>query len=169
MRLIQFALFAAVTQVSCAPSAAPVDAKAEEAAIRSLEEQWSAAANKKDLEGTLAFYSATGATMWPDAPTSHGTSEIRAAWTTMFNIPGISLKFLPDKIDVAQSGDMATDEGRAVVGMTTPSGPVVDTSKYLVIWKKENGAWKVAYDSYNSNKPAAAPIPAALPTPKKKG
>jgi ketosteroid isomerase-like protein len=160
MRLIHLALFAAVTQTACAASAPPADAKADEAAIRSLEEQWSAAANKKDLEGTLSFYSASGATMWPDAPASHGVSEIRAAWTEMFKIPGISLKFLPDKIVIAQSGDMATDEGRAVVGMTTPAGPSVDTSKYLVIWKKENGTWKVAYDAYNSNKPAPAPAPA---------
>lgn len=105
--------------------------------------------------------------MWPDAPTSHGTAELRAAWTEMFKIPGISLKFIPDKITVAQSGDMATDEGRAVVGMTTPAGPSVDTSKYLVIWTKENNAWKVAYDTYNSNKPAAPPA-APAPVVKKK-
>lgn len=146
-----------VTFTACAPSVPAADPKADEAAIRSLEEQWSAAANKKDLETTLSFYSPVGATMWPDAPASHGTMEVRAAWAEMFKLPGISLKFLPDKITVAQSGDMATDEGRAIVGMTTPAGPSVDTTKYLVIWKKESGTWKVLYDSYSSNKPAAPP------------
>ena len=160
MRPTHLALFALVTLAACASSPPPADTKADEAAIRSLEEQWSSAANKKDLEATIGFYSANGATMWPDAPTSHGPAEIRAAWTEMFKVPGINLKFIPDKIVVAQSGDMATDEGRALVGMTTPSGPVVDTTKYLVIWAKENNTWKVAYDSYSSNKPAAPPPPA---------
>jgi uncharacterized protein (TIGR02246 family) len=160
MRPTHLALFAVITQAACASSPPPVDTKADEAAIRSLDEQWSAAANKKDLEATLAFYSANGATMWPDAATSHGTANIRAAWTEMFKVPGINLKFIPDKIVVSQSGDMATDEGRAVVGMTTPAGPSVDTSKYLVVWTKENNTWKVAYDTYNSNKPPAPPPPA---------
>jgi ketosteroid isomerase-like protein len=161
---LPLALVAVVIVTACATSAPATDPKADEAAIRALDEQWSAAANKRDLEATLAFYSAAGATMWPDAPTSHGAAEIRAAWTELFKVPGISLKFVPDKISIAQAGDLATDEGRAVIGVSTPAGQSVDTTKYLVIWRKENGTWKVLYDSYSSNKPAAPP-----PPPAKKG
>lgn len=148
-----------MTLAACAPAAPTVDAAAEEAAIRALDAQWEAAANRQDLDGTVAIYATNGATMWPDAPTSHGTSEIRAAWAEMFKVPGINVQFLPDRIEIAQAGDMATEEGRAVVGMTTPAGAAVDTAKYLIVWKKENGAWKVAYDVYNMSKPAAPTAP----------
>lgn len=164
MRLTICSMFAAAAIVgACKPAAPPpatVDAQAEEAAIRRLEGAWSAAANKKDLAGTVAFYATDGATMWPDAPTSHGSDAIRAAWTEMFKLPGISLQFVPDKIAIAQGGDIATDEGRAIMGMDTPKGHVIDTTKYLVIWKKVDGTWKVAYDTYNANKPAAPAAPA---------
>ena len=58
MRLTRLVLFASVTLTACASRAPSTDPQADEAAIRSLDEQWSAAANKKDLEATLAFYSA---------------------------------------------------------------------------------------------------------------
>lgn len=47
---------AAILITSCAPHAVPDTRAADETAIRSLDEQWSATAAKNDLEGTLAFY-----------------------------------------------------------------------------------------------------------------
>jgi len=149
-----FLLTAAAIQAGCASPTPATDARAEEAAIRMLDIQWSAAATKKDLDAILRFYSTSGATMWPEAPTSHGAAAIRAAWVDMFKTPGVSLQFLPDRIEIANSADMATDEGRVVLGMDTRTGRNVDTVKYLVVWKKEGGAWKVTYDTYSSNGPA---------------
>jgi ketosteroid isomerase-like protein len=59
---------------------------------------------------------------------------------------------------------MAFDEGHVNLEMDTPQGRAKDTAKYLVGWKKVGGAWKVAYDMFNGNAPAAPPPP---PTPAK--
>ncbi|MDQ6830052.1 MAG: DUF4440 domain-containing protein [Gemmatimonadota bacterium] len=160
MRFIDSALLGtALVLTACRSAAPPADTRAEEAAIRTLDEQWNHAANRKDLEATLALYAADGATMWPDAPTSHGPQAIRAAWTEMFKTPGVSLQFLPDKIGIASAGDLATEEGRVVVATDTPRGRSADTAKYLVIWKKADGKLRVAYDTYNSNKPSVPVAP----------
>ena len=45
--------------------------------------------------------------------------------------------------------------------MDTPQGHAKERVKYLVVWKKSDGAWKVAYDTFNSNAPPPAPPPAA--------
>ncbi|MCG8370262.1 MAG: nuclear transport factor 2 family protein [Proteobacteria bacterium] len=47
---------------------------------------------------------------------------------------------------VSPSGDMAYDWGRSYVHM--PDGSTLE-GKYMVVWVKEDGAWKVAVDMVN--------------------
>lgn len=67
-------------------------------------------------------------------------------------MPGMGAwAFIPERIVVAQSGDMATDFGRAEIDVTSPKGTSKLVVKYLVVWKKVDGKWKVAYDMWNTN------------------
>lgn len=140
-----------------ASNAPAVDAGAEERAIRGLDDQWNAAIARKDVEANVAFYAPDGAAMWPDAPAAKGTAAIRAAWTEMLKAPNLKLVLTPEAITIAQAGDVATDVGSARVDIDMPQGHVTENVKYLVVWKKIGGAWKVQYDIFNSNAPAAPP------------
>jgi uncharacterized protein (TIGR02246 family) len=152
---------------ACAAPPLAVDTQKEEQAIRALDADWNAAIAKKDLDAIVNLYAADGATMWPDAPASRGSAAIRAAWVELMNTPGITGTIVVDRIQVAQSGDVAFDEGHVDLEVDTPQGRAKETVKYLVGWKKVGGAWKVAYDMYNSNAPA--PPPAPVPSAKGKG
>lgn len=69
-----FSLIAASFLVaSCAP--APDTRAAEEAAIRALDEQWSATAAKNDLDGTVAFYSGDAVFLPPMRPSPPSRSR----------------------------------------------------------------------------------------------
>jgi uncharacterized protein (TIGR02246 family) len=152
---------------ACAAPPLAVDTQKEEQAIRALDADWNAAIAKKDLDAIVNLYAADGATMWPDAPASRGSAAIRAAWVELMKTPGITGIIVVDRIQVAQSGDVAFDEGHVNLEVDTPQGRAKETVKYLVGWKKVGGAWKVAYDMYNSNAPA--PPPAPVPSAKGKG
>ena len=152
-------LLAVALTVSCGTSTPPVNKETEEQSIRGLEMQWSVAANKKDLNAVIALYSPQGTAAWPDAPAVHGPEAIRAAWDEIFKTPGLVLRFIPERIDVADAGDIAVDFGSVESEFDGPNGHVQDVAKYLVIWQKRNGEWKVLYDSFNSNKPAAPAAP----------
>jgi hypothetical protein len=39
---------------------------------------------------------------------------------------------------------LAVVAGGAVMELDTPQGHVKDASKYLVVWRKVNGSWKMA-------------------------
>lgn len=146
---------------ACAePAPPPVDLQKEEQAIRKLDDDWNAMIAKKDIDAIVNLYAADGATLWPDAPASKGTAAIRAAWVELFRTPGITGTIVADRIQVAPSGDLAFDEGHVNLEVDTPQGRAKETVKYLVGWKKVGGAWKVAYDVYNSNAPAPPPAPA---------
>lgn len=128
---------------------------ADEKAIRKLDVMWGAAACKKDLNAVVAFYARNGSVVWPGARAARGTAKIRAAWAEMLKTPGLSLRFTPEHIDIADDADMATDFGKVAFGHDTAKGHVRETAQYLVVWKKVNGAWKVFYDCYNMNTPDA--------------
>ena len=150
---------------ACAAPPLAVDTQKEEQAIRALDADWNAAIAKKDLDAIVNLYAADGATMWPDAPASRGSAAIRAAWVELMKTPGITGIIVVDRIQVAQSGDVAFDEGHVDLEVDTPQGRAKETVKYLVGWKKVGGAWKVAYDMYNAN--ALAPSPPPPPAPAK--
>jgi uncharacterized protein (TIGR02246 family) len=150
------AILAGLSMACAAGSSAPaVDTKAEEQVIRQLDDQWNAAVQKKDPEANVAFYATDGVAMWPDAPAAKGTDAIRKAWTEILKAPNLQLSFAPEDITISQAGDLATDVGWVKAEMDTPQGHVKEDAKYLVVWKKVNGAWKVQYDTFNSNAPMA--------------
>ena len=160
MRLSTVACAVALLAIGCAgrPATPAVDARAEEQAIRALDDQWNAAIAKKDVEACVSFYATDGTAMWPDAPAARGADAIRAAWTEMFKAPNLKLVLTPEEIRIAQAGDIAIDVGKAQADMDTPQGGhVMETAKYVVVWKKMNGAWKAQYDIFNSNSPPPPP------------
>jgi len=141
--------------VSCGTATTRVDKAADEQNIRSLAVKWSAAVEKKDLDAIMSFYTTDATAVWPDAPAAHGSEAIRAAWTELLKTPGLVLRFTPERIDVADAGDIASDFGKVESEFDGPGGHVQDVAKYLLVWKKVNGEWKALYDSFNSNMPAA--------------
>lgn len=131
---------------------------ADEEAIRKLDAEWSDAASGGvgNLDRVVAFYAPNGSTVWPGAPAAHGTKNIRKAWKNAFeSFKDLKLKFGPTRIEVSQSGDMASDFGKVAMEYTKPrKGRVKEQAKYVVVWIKVDGAWKVLYDCYNSNSEA---------------
>ena len=59
--------------------------------------------------------------------------------------------------DVTVSGDLAVETGRYAWALTPKSGKtMVDSGKYVVVWKKQaDGSWKIYRDVSNHDGPAA--------------
>jgi uncharacterized protein (TIGR02246 family) len=127
--------------------------RGDEAAIRALDAAWGKAASAKDLEAVVAFYAPDGSLVWPGAPAAHGTEQIRAKWSElMANTPALALRFDPERIVVSGDGTLASDFGKVEFGHDDNAGVhVEETGKYVVVWRRERGVWRVLYDSYNMN------------------
>jgi uncharacterized protein (TIGR02246 family) len=124
----------------------------DEKAIRALDAAWSEAAGKMDLERVVDFYAPDGSVVWPDYPAAHGTAAIRHRWDELFKTTkGLYLKFEPERIVVAADRDLASDFGIVHFGFDSGHGPQRQTGKYVVVWRREKGRWRVLYDCYNMN------------------
>jgi uncharacterized protein (TIGR02246 family) len=142
---------------SCSTPAAP-DTHAEEAAIRALDEQWSATVAKHDVDGTVAFYADDAVLLTPNAPMAADKKSIRESWAGLL-VPNAAVSWSASKVEVAKSGDLGYLYGTYRSTLRLPKGgpAIEDTGKILEVWKKQpDGKWKCIVDTYNSDLPESA-------------
>jgi ketosteroid isomerase-like protein len=116
--------------------------------ILELERQWSQKLQEKDVDWIVNLFTNEGRQFPPNAEPVVGSEALRAAWETMANTKGLEVSWEPTEAHVSASSDMAYDFGTAKI--TTPDGQT-QTGKYLVVWVRQEGEWKVAMDMFNTN------------------
>ncbi len=131
---------------ACQPT---VDLAAEEQAIRDLDAQWVAAVQAGDAAQCASFYAADGYYLEPGLEPAIGPEAIEQAWADGLGVPDSELTFGPVKIVVAQAGDMAWEYG--TYQYAAPG--IEDHGKYVVVWQKVDGEWKVVADIFNTDVP----------------
>lgn len=78
---------------------------------------------------------------------SKGKQAIEAFWQGVMDM-GIKNAKL-DIVEVEQHGDTAIEMGQYT--LSSADDQVMDTGKYVVIWKHEDGTWKLQRDIWNSS------------------
>jgi len=125
-----------------------VDLATEEAAIRSTDAHWLAAAAAHDLERVLPFWADDTTILSPGEPAIVGKEAIRQYVSGAFATPGFSITWRTEKVALSQSGDLAYSIGTDRISLTTRDGkPVTQENRGVVIWKKQpDGSWKCILD-----------------------
>jgi ketosteroid isomerase-like protein len=125
---------------------------AEEAAIRALDKEWSKVAHAKDIDRVIAFYATDATVLWPANPIARGHAQIRKVWQAAYqSTPDLYVEFHPTHIEISSGGDMACDFGVVCFAPHVKPDDIENVGKYLVVWQRQHGTWKVLCDSYNMN------------------
>ncbi len=130
----------------------PVDPAAIEKQIRSLDADWSHAANLGDVEACISYYADDAVLLEPNGPIASGKEAFRKSWTALVTGPQyVGLAFGSTKVNVAQAGDVAWDVGTYALTTKDKDGKATtENGKYVEVWQKQvDGSWKVEVDSYN--------------------
>ena len=127
----------------------------DEQQIRDLEQQWAEAVEKRDLDAIVDLFAEDGRIMPPNAETAMGRDAVREAWQGILDLPELDFSFAPTDVHVAESGDMAYAIGTYRLSFQSEGQeePTQDSGKYVDIWEKVDGEWKVMVETYNSNLP----------------
>ena len=120
-------------------------------AIKAANEHLAKTFASGDAKGVAACYTKTAVLMPPNMKACKG-KHIRAFWegAMAMGVKRVSLR----TTSLEQHGTTAIETG--VVTLKGEKGVVLDTAKYLVVWKREGKTWKLHYDIFNSNNAAAA-------------
>ncbi len=151
----------ALLLTACQPRAPLVDLVAEEQAIKRASVAFSAAERSGRPDSALAF-------MWDDAvlqPPGHaqiqGHDAIREffAPTTLQTPPADSAPPRPDfPVHVSAGGDIAVEWGPSTIMVTTADGPpAIVRFKFVTVWERRGGVWKVRLNSWNADPPPNSP------------
>ena len=138
--LVFFALAAATS--------ASADVRAD---IEAANRQFEAAAAKGDGKGIAALYTASGQALPAGSDVVTGTEAIAKFWQGVLDsgVKGVRLKTL----EVDSAGDSAHEVGH--YELLDAAGKTLDRGKYVVIWKKDGGRFKLHRDIWTTSMPPA--------------
>ena len=107
---------------------------------------------KNDANAIQDLYAADALVMPPNATAIEGRAAI-APWAR--EISAVLAAFEASPIRVRVEGNMAWIAGRYTMTVKLPSGETAnDTGKYLEVWRREGGTWRITADMFNSDLPA---------------
>jgi len=107
---------------------------------------------RRDAAGLSALYTAGGQLLPPNSPVITGRDAIQAFWKSVMDL-GLTGATL-ETLELEGHGETAIEVGR--YSLRTAGGQVADAGKYVVIWKREGGAWRLHRDIWNTSQPAPA-------------
>jgi len=119
-------------------------------AIEAANAEFMSLFSQGDAAGMAAAYTEGGQVLPPNGDAVTGKQAIQAFWQGIMDagIKGVQLA----TVEAEGQGPTAYEVGRYT--LSDASGEVVDTGKYVVIWKQEDGHWKLHRDIFNSSRPA---------------
>ncbi|MDX1623530.1 MAG: SgcJ/EcaC family oxidoreductase [Gemmatimonadota bacterium] len=126
-----------------------------EATLDSLGNAFEAAVENNDPAAIAAQYTEDAVLLPPGEERIEGRQNIESSYAEWLNADTTaSITLTIDRLEVAESGDLAYEIGTAQVSGTTREGEAYeDTGKYLVAWEKVDGEWLIAADSWSSDAP----------------
>ncbi len=100
-----------------------------------------------DAEGMADLYTREGQLLPTGSDVVTGHDAIAGFWQGAFDM-GIKKATL-ETVEVESCGDTAVEVGRYT--LSGEGGQMMDRGKYVVIWMKEDGRWKLHRDIWNSS------------------
>jgi uncharacterized protein (TIGR02246 family) len=119
--------------------------------IKSANRNFMETFGRADAEGMGKLYTSSGQLLPTNSDFITGTADIRKFWQAVMDM-GIKTAKL-ETVEVEEHGDTAFEVGRYSLG--GDGGNELDKGKYVVIWKKEAGKWKLHRDIWNTSMPAS--------------
>lgn len=140
---------AALLIAACGGADAPpaVDTMAEAETVKELDREWAQRFADRDWDWIANIQAENAVQLPPGGDIVEGREAIRAAWEAMgTTVPGSSWEAA--MVKVSSGGNMAYIYGAA---STVDADGNATPMKYLEVWVKIDGEWKVAADMFNAN------------------
>jgi uncharacterized protein (TIGR02246 family) len=119
-------------------------------AIVAVEKTFMAAYNGGNAPSLAALYTPDGQIMPPNTEAVAGHPALENLFRSFWN-EGYTVIEL-ETVEAEGSGDIAYEVGKYT--LSGEAGKVPDHGKYIVVWRKVDGHWKLHRDIFNSNVPS---------------
>ena len=139
------------------PKADKTDTKSDEQAIRSVSKKWLELTKNHDAAGCAALFANDGVEYRMNLEPFVGPEAVKKQFALeLAENPKEQVDWSTERVEVAASGDLATEYGKFNVTGLGKSGKDSDYGKYVTVYRKVNSVWKVVADIGTSTKPLPA-------------
>ena len=104
-----------------------------------------------DAASIAQLYTSSAQLLPANSDVVAGTSAIQSFWQGAMDL-GLGEVVL-ETLELENHGETAHEVGRYT--LKDAGGQVADAGKYVVIWKREGGTWKLHRDIWTTSQPAA--------------
>lgn len=136
---------AALTLCACSEQPARTDTAAAEQQLQQQEERLREAYKERDAAAIASIYADDAALARPGENLARGRESIDEATGALASDPNLTIAFSANRMQVADSGDLAYTRGRYMMTSTNPAtrAPQETSGHYLTVWQKRpDGGWK---------------------------
>ncbi len=144
MRVLSLLLIGLLAGCQSAPTEGPINSWKEE--IRQAEAEFAAMADSVGIAEAFQHFAAEDAVLKRGSSLIKGRQSIYDLYTS--NPVGGSLQWVPDFVDVSQSGDLGYTYGGFTLTTVDSSGQeITNRGIFHTVWKRqEDGSWKYVWD-----------------------
>ena len=132
---------------------------ADRSALDAAQQAWVAAFNARDADAMAALTTVDVVLLPPNALPVRGREAVRAVWRQAASTAKAYATVTNE--ETVMLGEFAWSMGAFT--HTLPNGAVVSRGKFVEIWQRVDGQWKIHRDMFSSNavaeKPKLQPIP----------
>ena len=125
------------------------EAHADIESVRQRATEWAASEAANDIDRTLDYMWEDAVMQPPNAPQIQGHEAIRGLYET------VTFESLdPGPLTVHTSGDLAVVwSPRMTYTLEMGGDTISDDAKFVAVWKRRDGVWKVLENTWNTNLP----------------
>jgi uncharacterized protein (TIGR02246 family) len=135
-----------------------VNRQQEERAIRDLESRWRDVVANDDTAAIATFYTEDAVYSPNGRPPFRGQDSVVWGWSREFaETADFKLERTPIRIEIANSGDLASEVGTCDVEFRSKGKLHRPTCSYMTTWRKAEGQWKIASYIWNEGKSEREP------------
>lgn len=131
------------------------DSGDHEQTIRELSREWSEAIRAGDVDRLVAMYTSDAVIYEPGLQPITGADALRAHFEELAALDIMVMEMEVRDVEVAASGDLAVETGYSHWQWNDAEGPITERGPYIVVWRSENGTWRIAREIFNSDQPPA--------------
>ncbi len=121
-------------------------------ALQAADAEFVAAFSRGDAAAIAGLYTEDAQLLPPNSDFVSGPAAIQEFWRAVMDAGVAEARLTLEEAE--GSGDTAFEVGRYSLHDT--GGNAIDDGKYIVIWKRTQGRWRLHRDIWNSSRPAVS-------------
>ena len=132
------------------PSSSGAAASAPREAINVANATFMAAFRANDAGAVADCYTSDAQLLPANSDAVSGTEAIASFWRGVMGMGIAAVKL--ETLELESQGDLAVEVGRYALGGA--DGGTLDSGKYVVVWHRDGGSWKLHRDIWTTSRPA---------------